>query len=88
MYYSQVGVASTRIYTYVHLHIHVRVMWLYNCVSLLVRSFAMSTCSRRKQKVLSIEQKLEICQRLRGGTSSTVLSKELEITICLIIHTN
>ena len=47
----------------------------------------MATCSKRKQKVLSIEQKLEIrtCRRLRGGASITVLSKELDIgksTIC------
>ena len=42
----------------------------------------MATCSKRKWKVLSIEQKLEIYRRLRGGASITVLSKELEIAIC------
>ena len=48
----------------------------------------MATCSKsskRKRKVLSVEQKLEICRRLRGGTSITALSKELELgksTIC------
>ena len=39
----------------------------------------MATCNKRKRQVLSIEQKLEICRRLRGGASITALSKELEI---------
>ena len=40
----------------------------------------MATCGKRKRKVLSIEQKLEICRRLRGGAISiTALSKELDI---------
>ena len=45
----------------------------------------MTTFNKRKRKVLSIEQKLEICRRLRGGASITALSKELDIgksTIC------
>ena len=39
----------------------------------------------RKRKVLSIEQKLEICRRLRSGASVTALSKEMDVgksTIC------
>ena len=45
----------------------------------------MVTCTKRKSKVLSIEQKLEICQRLRSGGSITAFSKEIDIgksTIC------
>ena len=47
--------------------------------------FQMATCTKRKRKVLSIEQKLEICQRLRSRASITVLLKEMDIgksTIC------
>ena len=39
----------------------------------------MATCSKRKRKVLSIEQKVEICQRLRSGASITALLKEMDI---------
>ena len=39
----------------------------------------MATCSKRKRKVVSIEQKVEICQRLRSGASITVLLKEMDI---------
>ena len=42
-------------------------------------SSAMATCSKRKRKVLSIEQKLEICRRLRSGASVTALSKEMDV---------
>ena len=45
----------------------------------------MATRTKRKRKVLSIEQKLEICRRLRSGASITALSKEMDIgksTIC------
>ena len=48
-------------------------------------SLAMATCGKRKRKVLSIEQKLDICRRLRSGASITALSKEMDIgksTIC------
>ena len=41
--------------------------------------------SKRKRTVLSVDQKLEICKRLKKGASITSLSKELRLgksTIC------